>query len=451
MSDRPDPNAANGVDKTPKLDALALFKEGRPPSAVSAGAAKLADAGAATAPVRVAGADSPTGGDATFNAKRPDTVPAKFATLITPEGAKPLETPDGYVRITGNPAAIDKTKPTVAIVDIDKSVDPGSLKFDSLSLYHSDVTAIPAAITGYNALVLRETPGAMLEDMNNTLQDHRSYFAPMLKDIARGIIDNSVPLGPGDVINFSIGNNVLKQGDHYLRDSGDPTYTDLNAKFAKLKVDGKPIPKITPDNLLASRDTILKGLEQIAKDSKDPKWQKIAKDAIGSAAALKAIETMGVEVTHAAGNNGNDRVDLDFLFSTHQLASVDPATQKPDHLSNYGKFTEPYNGVLEVRRQAPGMYQIGDVTVSASDICAVEENNCGIHITDPGLHFNGGPVDRLGLLSNYTYQLGRSFPPSDAPNGHLVAVAAGTSFSINGFLEANLKRLTEIKELANKP
>ncbi len=175
--------------------------------------------------------------------------------------------------------------------------------------------------------------------------------SPCFYKAAESIRKGTLPLGKGDVLNVSLGNNVAKDIFHQsIAGTGDPTYKELNDK---LKPQGLTI---TPENLEANRDKLVKALETIAKDPHDKKWQAMAQAALDSNAALKKIDAMGVEVLHASGNDGTDHVDLNFLFARHQLASVDPATHKADKFSNANSLTEPGDGIIPIRREKPGRY-----------------------------------------------------------------------------------------------
>jgi hypothetical protein len=244
-----------------------------------------------------------------------------------------------------------------------------------------------------------------------------------------------LPLGKGDVLNTSFGNNVSNG-------RGDPTYSELNEKL-------KPFGfQVSPENVKENRERILEALKSIAKDDGDPTWQRIAQESLDSNKAIKAFQDRGVEVVHAAGNDGADRLDLNFLTADHQLSSVDPKTQKPDKFSANNSLTESGNGVVEVRRQPDGSYKMGDVTLTAADLCALRQYNCTPHPEFKGaLAINGweGKEPTKAFLDKNFSEIGRTSPEIDSSEGHLVALSFGTSFANLDYLAQQWQRLQQKK------
>jgi hypothetical protein len=306
-----------------------------------------------------------------------------------------------------------------------------------MRLSHGLVSALGAAEHGFNALELK------VEDEKIVKLD---MMPDWLKDVAASIKAGKLPLSKGDVLNVSMGNNDAHGAAVLSGMKGDPTYDELNGKLKKYGL------HLTPENLKDERDKVLKALASIAKDPHDRDWQQRAQAALTTNEALKDIQSKGIEVVHAAGNNGRDRVDLNFLMADHQLSSVDPATGKVDSFSNSNSLTEAANGVLEIRRQNPGRYSFGDVSVTASDLCAVSNSDCYGHESRGEIAINTrkfAPQNLEQVLTHSSFGE-RPVPKIDTEQGHLVALAYGTSFSNIPFLESQRERLLR-KKLGKHP
>ncbi|CAM6000431.1 unnamed protein product [Sphagnum balticum] len=333
----------------------------------------------------------------------------------------------GMFKVEGDLSALDKKRPTVAFFDnFDWSKDEHpSFKFDGMYLGHGLVSALSAAKNGYNVVPVEvgDSPanGSLLKDLSDTIKN------------------GTLPLGRGDVVNISLGENMSTYAMSTVKvpGTGDPSFEKVNEK---LKHSGFNF-KITPENLKENREHLLDALSKMAQDKSDPEWQKRAQSAVEANAAIKEIQDRGIEIVHAAGNDGPDHVDLNFLRAEHQLSSIDPVTQKIDQFSANNSLTEPEDGMVTLRRAGVGQYVLGNVPLNSAELCQVNYYNCGV---------KAAPLtsDQRQLTDKFTARTKRSLSPTEitTPDGLLIDADAGTSFSNIPWLQKNQARLAKEKD-----
>lgn len=384
--------------------------------------------------------------------------------------------------VSGDLSKLDPKKPTVAFLD---SRDV-SIPLDGQNLTHADVSALAAQKNGFNALVLdksqdrigsafdtfsqefKKNPDQAIAKAAAQLGDdklgldklnkkdllgaatilgharHDSNFAPSLNEIANNIESGKLPLGKGDVLNVSMGDNAYKDAKgNPIPGTGDPTFAELSKKLGF---------EVNADNLDASKDKILNKLEDIAKDPSDKEWQELAQKALDTNKAIGRLQDLGLEVAHSASNDGNDRVDISFLKANYELKSVDPQTGKLDKFSGNGNVQG--DGIVPIYRKqidATTKYAMSGVEFTHEDIARVNGDfkfspvaykpQSYISIADRKVESNQDKLEKLvGDLA------GRTAPAVKTKDGELAAVAIGNSFVNVQFLQTQHDRLQAKKQ-----
>lgn len=229
---------------------------------------------------------------------------------------------------------------------------PTALVLDDFS---SKGTTIGAADTshggiltaGFNAMgfnVIR----ANLPDVAPLKHTSRFDFSAALSRAANFIDANPDRFKPSEhpenrsFLNTSFGNNE----DPRDKDSGDFTYKQLS-KLVGLDVNSANM-KINTNEVLRRLDLVAQGKNPITEqcDWKISKHDReIAGAAVRTNQQIQRIQDKGVEVVHSAGNDGGNRIDINFLRAT-QLRADAPHGDKPLKFSGIGSHTEHGAGVL---------------------------------------------------------------------------------------------------------
>jgi len=349
------------------------------------------------------GIDKASGWDKYYFDKGGPTPP-ELRSLIFDDSAR--KSVIGSLAVSPDLSRIDPKKPTVAFLegnDFDAKV------FDGLTLSHAQLSALSAVGHGYNAI--------MMKGFSESAAGSHDPMPQALNDIVASVKQGILPLGKGDVLNVSMGNNASKDTDVHKEHTGDPTFAEVSKRVGF---------KVTPENLKANRERIMAALDKLAALKTNPvdaygrEWRDMAQNAIDSSKAIKELQKMGIEIVHAAGNDGL-RVDLNFLYADHNLASVDAKTRIPDAFSNRNSLTEDADGLLEMRRKQPGRYSLGDVPILGTDLCAIN-HECSVIIPPKGVVDTPQSPWRAPL-------------PTETERGELVGVWVGTSYSDVDYLE----------------
>lgn len=394
--------------------------------------------------------------------------------------------------ISGDLSKIDPKKPTVAFLD-DKS--KSELKIDGQNFSHADLSALAAQKGGFNAIVLdisknsfAKAGDAFANDLKagrhstavesarkvllqsggdpigldkfkgktsredlykaaTSIGEAQTDISVHMNEFAEKVKSGQIPMGKGDVLNVSLGDNAAFDKDgKEVPGSGNPTFEELSKKLGF---------EVNKDNLSANKDRILERLGEIAKDPSDPAWQKRAERAIKTNKAIENVQSTGIEVLHSASNDGNDRVDINFLKANHELQSVDPETGKPDKFSGAGN--KDSDGVVPIYRT--GSTTGGDPTyrIAGKEFkgTELEQLNADLgldkrnKITAPGtvssMEETVKGKDALDKLFSER-GVGRAAPELKSKQGDLVAVAVGTSFANIKFLQQEQSRLKAKKQ-----
>ncbi|MGE0487590.1 MAG: hypothetical protein AB7S38_00095 [Vulcanimicrobiota bacterium] len=143
-----------------------------------------------------------------------------------------------------------------------------------------------------------------------------------LSNLADSFEDGSRDFRKGDVVNVSSGR------------ADDPTFKELSGMV------GFPV---TPENLASQRGQIFDALKKLPPDARTQDWLK-TNEAIGR------LQGQGLEVVHAAGNAGPDRVSVGFLNANHQLSATDARGQ-----------VQPWSADSSVTRPAQGVHPVSEV------------------------------------------------------------------------------------------
>lgn len=363
-------------------------------------------------------------------------------------------------QIQGDPTKFDQSRPTVAFVDYFKNTSSPSLEFDKRtnSLVIGQKIELPvnrvSGVTEKGVRTDTETGfthgefSARMAEKNgfNTLRvepNSSAYgFAQTLNGMADMIDAGKLQLGKGDVINASVGNPDL-------------TFDQLNFLLGS-NADNK----ITPENIKNPdmQKDVLKRLGGVASDNgKSEVIRNWAQNALETNKSIERLKGMGVEVWHAAANEGPNTVGVEFLLANKELSSVDPTTGKPDKFTTSHAGITPGNGVLPIRFQ-PGTEQggrrEGRYTVDGTGI-TFSGSEFGNLNTQQTVSISGEAVPREDEALQRVFQekLGRNAPPRITDDGYLVAVASGNSFVNVEHLAAQRERLTAMKRanIANLP
>lgn len=289
-------------------------------------------------------------------------------------------------------------------------------------LTHGDISARFAEQNGFN--VIRG------DDSHPDRANTDTRFSKLLNEVSDKIESGELKLGKGDVVNLS---------------EGRPDDPDFEQATKRLGLEKNPL---TAENYKDRKEEILNRLKSIASEPENPNnaW---AKDALDTNLAIQRLQAKGIEVVHAAGNE-KGKFSIDFMAAEHQLASVDPRTGRADQFSAVHSNTKAADGVLPIRFD-PGP----ELGPGRGGRYSVDGTNLSI----PGEEFgnlNQKQTISLGheelqvdqFKKNYASLVGREAPPLNNEKGHIVAVAAGTSFSNVHFLAEQRERL-RAKKLAD--
>lgn len=215
----------------------------------------------------------------------------------------------------------------------------------------------------------------------------------------------------------------------------DPTFAEATTR---LGLDKNPL---TAENYKERKDEILERLKAVSSDPASP-HKAWAKDALDTNLAIQRLQAKGVEVVHAAGNVAG-QFSIDFMSADHQLSSVDPRTGKPDVFSAVHSNTKAADGVLPIRfdpgpEVGPG--KGGKYTIDGTNLTLPGEDFGRLNMkqTITLSHQELGPDQ---FKKEFESTVGRTAPALNNDKGHIIAVAAGTSFSNVHFLAEQRERL----------
>ncbi len=248
----------------------------------------------------------------------------------------------------------DPQKPTVAFLDnFTKDWPAVTLNGDDNEagkISHGEFSASAAEKNGFNALRLElATNGA--KDID---------FAKTIDDVGKAIDDGKLPLGKGDVLNISAGNN-------------DPTFAEASKTLGF---------EVNAENLKEMRPKILERLDQLSKDpNQSDKDRERFKRVVDTNAAIDRLQSRGVEVMQSAGNEGPNKFSWDFMNAKHQLSGV-KEDGTPEKFSANHSLATPTKANVDIHYQkydmhspqplaqqnGPGTYTIGDHKIPASQL-----------------------------------------------------------------------------------
>ncbi len=390
--------------------------------------------------------------------------------------------------LKGDLSKLDFKKPTIAFLD---DTSDKAVTLDGKDMSHAHLSAIAAQKSGFNALVLdtsgvekaadtfyhayksgdrskaidktiaeldKNGLGTMgldkldkkdFEGAAKILIDHKFNFAKPINELADKIEKGELPMGKGDVLNVSMGNNAEKdEKGNFIPGTGDPTFSELSKKLGF---------EVNAENLSENKERILKKLEDISKDASDPEWQSKGRRALETNNAIGRLQSLGVEVAHSASNDGNDRVDINFLRANHELESVNPANGTKDKFSGAGN--REANGVVPIYRQSDGngnpAYKISGKEFSKSELAALNGDFSLFSAKDPAepdkisVFKDELPAEKTALDKEFTKLVGRNSPELKTAAGNLAAIAVGNSFANIEFFQRNLDRLRAKKQDAS--
>ncbi|MBX9569049.1 MAG: hypothetical protein K2X77_09145 [Candidatus Obscuribacterales bacterium] len=305
---------------------------------------------------------------------------------IKPEDKKPeTKTPDSNAptkpsfEVVGPTDNLDPQKPTVAYMDnFTKGWPAVSLdgdKNEDAKISHGEFSAMIAEKNGFNALRLELT--------TNRAKD--IDFAKAIDDVGKAIDDGKLPLGKGDVLNISAGNN-------------DPTFAEAS------KILGF---QVTPENLKEMRPKVLERLDQLSKDpNQTDKDRERFKRVVDTNAAIDRMQARGVEVMQSAGNEGPNKFSWDFMNAKHQLSAA-KADGTPEKFSANHSLTTPTQANFDIhynkhdmhspqpleQQKGPGTYTIGDLKFSADKLGGVRTSNESIEMHKDGYLQRAKPAE----------------------------------------------------------
>ncbi|MDQ5965924.1 MAG: hypothetical protein QG625_2079 [Cyanobacteriota bacterium erpe_2018_sw_39hr_WHONDRS-SW48-000098_B_bin.30] len=365
---------------------------------------------------------------------------------------------DSPVKILSDTSKLDPNKPTVLFLDDfnrapaslrsdpkDKSLvisqgaeialnevttpqSPGLKKEEETGFTHGEFSARLAEANGFNSV--RAQLGT---SENKGFVD----FSKSINSIADQVDAGKLKLGKGDVVNISLGGN-------------DPTFEQVNGILGSNKDN-----QITPQNI-SNPETQKDILDRLSKLSEDPSQKQIVRDfskiIVDTNKAVQRLQDKGIEVLHAASNDGKDTVSLEFLKANRELASVDPKTNKPDSFAAEHARITPGNGVYPIRFQ-PGTEmgggREGKYTVEGTGVKFRGEEFGNLNMQQTVSIIGEKARTDQAVRETFATKIGREEPPRSNENGYLVAVAAGNSFVNIDYLAKNRERLQELKRGAN--
>lgn len=244
------------------------------------------------------------------------------------------------VKQTGdNPKA-----PTVAFADVFNVKD--QYLANNTTVSHGEISRKAAENNGFNTVAL---------DLDNTRDKFGNKdFSKDLNAIDKKIDNGELKLGKGDALNISMGNE-------------DPTFKQAS-DFV-----GFPV---TRENLAENREKILNRMNEIKEDpSRSESDRATANRVVETNKAIDKLQGKGVEVIHAAGNEGNDKFSWEFMNAKTQLSSNKP-DGTADSFSADHSLTTKGNGVIPVHSKMDvdllsktpvakqtGSYEVGDTGV----------------------------------------------------------------------------------------
>lgn len=244
------------------------------------------------------------------------------------------------VKQTGdNPKA-----PTVAFADVFNVKD--QYLANNTTVSHGEISRKAAENNGFNTVAL---------DLDNSRDKFNNKdFSKDLNAIDKKIDNGELKLGQGDALNISMGNE-------------DPTFKQAS-DFV-----GFPV---TRENLAENREKILNRMNEIKDDpSRSESDRTTANRVVETNKAIDKLQGKGVEVIHAAGNEGNDKFSWEFMNAKTQLSSNKP-DGTADSFSADHSLTTKGNGVIPVHSKMDvdlfsktpvakqtGSYEVGDTGV----------------------------------------------------------------------------------------
>lgn len=368
----------------------------------------------------------------------------------------------------------DPKKPTAAFLD---GFHDGSEAIGQWTYVpHGDLSMNAAQKNGFNTIGL---------DINEKKETNKTNdYSKQINAIADQIKSGQLPLGKGDVLNISMGNS-------------DPTFEQAS-KFLGFDVNA--------ENLASQKDHILSRMDQIANDpSRSDMDRFTAAEVVRTNQAIDRVQSQGVEVVHAAGNDGPDKFSWDFLKVKTDLSSVKPSG-KPDSFSASNSNTKSADGILPITHdtnlrpldptpaaEQGGTFTVGGVNYPADGKDLFSGNNyifnretfrpssmqsqvtpkdtqlsadsfspnltyktgepsatnLGDNVAPPSDKFSGLAVpNNTPVLKAQPYGPDSAYPYRELQPGELLTSGAlvGTSYNNVGYLKQNYERLKQLKD-----
>ncbi len=227
--------------------------------------------------------------------------------------------------IVGRPASLDPSKPTVAVLD---SFNGPTEKVSGLPLAsHGEIIAKSNEANGFN--VFRLETGSS-----------NASFGDKLEAIEKKVNSGELPLGKGDAINISLGPADAK------------IHQDLTVKQAG-EFFGLPL---TPENLAENKDKLLDKVREKAEATDDQGLKGGLNEILRSNGAIKRLQDKGINVIHAAGNEGPETFTIQFMNANTQLGSQKPDGEFDGFSATHSLLQKGADGVIGVTSQAPDAF-----------------------------------------------------------------------------------------------
>lgn len=264
----------------------------------------------------------------------------------------------------------DPAKPTVIIVD-DFARPTLNLDRHGHGPSHGELSARPTDAMGQYNVIRMQVNTEQLPSTRRRLgesfeKDFSSVFTALNEKIEKG----ELPLGKGDVVNISFGNNAARQLDNrgepvlvggkpvLFEGTGEPTFAEMNQLLGG-EFESKPV---TAENLKEMRPKILERLKELqATDDINDQFIRGSwiRAVLSTNEAIEKIQQKGIQVMVAAGNDGPDRVSWDYLVAEKQLAAVDRNGQYLPW-SAHNSLTEPSLGRFDIKydQSKPATYKM---------------------------------------------------------------------------------------------
>ncbi len=200
----------------------------------------------------------------------------------------------------------DEQHRTIAFLD-DYTKDGFGPSIGKTRISHGEISASAAEQNGFNVLRLQRNHKAIRYELS-------SDFSLPLKAIHEDILAGRLKMRAGDMLNIS-------SGQPFMGIMGQPSFAELNEL---LNLSGEKALTARNINNGHEHSVIFSAMKKKLLDPElDPRVKHRLEDALKANEYVRRIQSLGIQVVIAAGNNGTERFSLDFLSARRRLAATD--------------------------------------------------------------------------------------------------------------------------------